>query len=139
MRVMMRMGDENKVLDHGLRPRNYGEIPAADGRSDIRADCGDTVRVYLRIRQGRIEDVKFLTDGCFHTLAACSAATELIRGKTSGEAIHLSPRSILDSLRDMPEDHEHCADIAARAIREAVRHYILNTRGDGLSPYRKQR
>jgi nitrogen fixation NifU-like protein len=83
--------------------------------------------------------VKFLTTGCLHTLAACSAATELIRGKTSGEAIQFNPRAILDYLRDMPEDHEHCADIAARAVREAVRHYLIHTRGDGFSPYRKQR
>jgi nitrogen fixation NifU-like protein len=137
--MMRSMGIKSRVLDHGLRPRNYGEIPAADGRSHITAECGDKVRVYLLIRQGKIEDVKFLTDGCLHTLAACSAATELIRGKTSGEAIQLNPRAILDYLRDMPEDHEHCADIAARAVREAVRHYLIHTRGDGFSPYRKQR
>jgi nitrogen fixation NifU-like protein len=136
---MMPMSTASRVLDHGLRPRNYGAIPAADGCSQITADCGDTVRVFLLIRQGRIEDVKFLSDGCLHTLAACSAATELIRGKTSREAIQISARAILEHLRDMPDDHKHCADIAARAVREAVRHYLIHTRGDGFSPYRKQR
>ena len=109
------------LVEHGTNPRNYGAIDHPDGYAKITGDCGDTVEIFLRVKNGRIEESKFNTDGCVFSIAACSVAAEMAEGKTVPECIGINQSSILDRLKKVPKDHEHCALLAAMATQKALR------------------
>ena len=102
-----------------------GVIPEPNGFGIIRGICGDTMKIYLRIDNDRVEDVGFETDGCEATIAVGSAVTDLARGKTLLEVLAISPALLIDNLGGLPEDHLHCSILAVGTLHNAVANYLL--------------
>jgi len=120
----MRKVYSEKTIDYFLNPRNLGQIPAPDGFARIAGLCGDTMEIYLRVRDDKIVQVSFWTDGCGTTIASGSVVTELAKGKSITEAWRINYKDILDALGGLPEDSRHCALLAAGALREAIKDYL---------------
>lgn len=113
-----------KVMDHFTNPRNVGEIENADGIGEVgNVKCGDIMRMYLRIEDNTIEDVKFKTFGCGSAIASSSMATELIKGKTIEEAMDLTNKAVADALDGLPPIKMHCSVLAEQAIKAALLDY----------------
>ena len=112
------------VMDHFTQPRNVGEIPDADGVGEVgNAKCGDIMKMYLKIKDDRIEDVKFETFGCGSAIASSSMATELIKGKTIEEALAVTNKQVVDALGGLPAYKLHCSVLAEESIKAAVKNY----------------
>ena len=112
------------VMDHFTHPRNVGEIPDADGVGEVgNAKCGDIMKMYLKIKDDRIEDVKFETFGCGSAIASSSKATELIKGKTIEEALAVTNKQVVDALGGLPAYKLHCSVLAEESIKAAVKDY----------------
>ncbi len=112
------------VMDHFTHPRNVGEIPDADGVGEVgNAKCGDIMKMYLKIKDDRIEDVKFETFGCGSAIASSSMATELIKGKTIEEAMAVTNKQVVDALGGLPAYKLHCSVLAEESIKAAVKNY----------------
>ncbi len=113
-----------KVMDHFRNPRNMGEIPDADGVGEVgNPVCGDIMKIYLRIRENRIEDIKFQTFGCAAAIATSSMVTELAKGKTVEEAWAITNRDVADSLEGLPPIKMHCSLLAEEGIHKAINDY----------------
>jgi nitrogen fixation NifU-like protein len=118
------------LIEHGINPRNYGSIQDPEGYAKITGPCGDTVEMYLRVRNGMVEKATFNTDGCMFSIAACSVAAEMAEGKTVPGCICINQSAVLGRLEKMPKDHEHCALLAAMAIQKALGKCIENNGKD---------
>lgn len=113
-----------KVMDHFMNPRNVGVIEDADGVGEVgNAKCGDIMRIYLKIKDDKIEDVKFSTFGCGSAIASSSMATELIKGKPLSDALTLTNKAVAEALDGLPAHKMHCSVLAEEAIRAAVKNY----------------
>ena len=113
-----------KVMDHFRNPRNVGTIENADGVGEVgNAKCGDIMKIYLKIRDGVIEDVKFETFGCGSAIASSSMATELIKGKPVSEAMALTNQAVAEALDGLPAHKLHCSVLAEEAIKAALKDY----------------
>ena len=116
-----------KVMDHFENPRNVGEIPDANGVGTVgNAKCGDIMRMYLKVENGIIEDVKFKTFGCGAAIATSSMATEMVKGKTLKEALALTNKAVAEALDGLPPGKMHCSLLAEEAIHAAVEDYLKN-------------
>ena len=112
------------VMDHFTHPRNVGEIPDADGVGEVgNAKCGDIMKMYLKIKDNRIEDAKFETFGCGSAIASSSMATELIKGKTIEGALAVTNKQVVDALGGLPAYKLHCSVLAEESIKAAVKNY----------------
>ena len=112
------------VMDHFTHPRNVGEIPDANGVGEVgNAKCGDIMKMYLKIKDDRIEDAKFETFGCSSAIASSSMATELIKGKTVDEALAVTNKQVVDALGGLPAYKLHCSVLAEESIKAAVKDY----------------
>ena len=112
------------VMDHFMHPRNVGEIENPDGVGQVgNAKCGDIMKMYLKIKDGVIEDVKFETFGCGSAIASSSMATELIKGKTIDEALAVTNKQVVDALGGLPAHKLHCSVLAEESIKSAVKDY----------------
>ena len=113
-----------KVMDHFQNPRNVGKIDDADGIGEVgNAKCGDIMRMYLKIKDGIIEDCKFNTFGCGSAIATSSMATEMIKGKSVEEALTLSNKAVVEALDGLPAHKIHCSVLAEEAVKAAVKDY----------------
>jgi len=113
-----------KVIDHYQNPRNLGELEDADGVGVVgNPTCGDMMQIQIKVRDNRIEDVKFKTFGCGAAIATTSVATELIKGKTIEEALQVTNRDVMEVLGGLPPVKVHCSLLAEEAIRAAVEDY----------------
>ena len=113
-----------KVMDHFRNPRNVGVIEDADGVGEVgNAKCGDIMKMYLKIEDGTISDVKFETFGCGSAIASSSMATELIKGKPVSEALSLTNAAVAEALDGLPAHKLHCSVLAEEAIKSALRDY----------------
>ena len=124
-----------KVMDHFTNPRNVGEIKDADGVGEVgNAKCGDIMKIYLKIENDVIEDVKFKTFGCGSAIASSSMATELIKGKTIHEAMEITNKAVAEALDGLPPIKMHCSVLAEEAIKSALLDYASknNVHIDGL-------
>ena len=111
-----------KVIDHYTNPRNVGEIKEASGIGQVgNPVCGDIMKMYLKIEDNVIVDVKFKTFGCGAAIATSSVSTELIKGKTVEDALRLTNKEVVDSLDGLPPIKLHCSVLAEEAIRSAIR------------------
>ena len=113
-----------KVFDHFSNPRNVGEIEDANGVGEVgNARCGDIMKMYLKIEDGIIKDVKFKTFGCGAAIATSSMATEMIKGKPLDEALKLTNKAVVEALDGLPAVKIHCSVLAEEAVRAAVKDY----------------
>ncbi len=113
-----------KVMEHFMNPRNVGEIENADGIGQVgNPKCGDIMKMYLKIENDVIVDVKFKTFGCGSAIASSSMATELIKGKTIKEAMQLTNKAVADALDGLPPVKMHCSVLAEQAIKSALYDY----------------
>jgi len=114
-----------RVIDYGTHPRNCGILDRPDGYAKVTGPCGDTVEIFLHIRDGRIQDIRYTTDGCMTSHAAVSAATEMAREKNVRECLKINQGSILDHLGGLPDDSMHCALLAAITLHKALRNFAV--------------
>ncbi len=113
-----------KVMDHFRNPRNVGEIENADGVGEVgNAKCGDIMKMFLKIDDGIVTDVKFQTFGCGSAIATSSMATEMIKGKSVDEALQLSNKAVVEALDGLPTHKIHCSVLAEEAVKAAVKDY----------------
>lgn len=118
-----------KVMDHFTNPRNVGEIADADGIGEVgNAKCGDIMRIYLKVDNDVITDVKFKTFGCGAAIATSSMVTEMVKGKTLSEALEISNKAVAEALDGLPPIKMHCSNLAADALHEAIKDY-MNKKG----------
>ena len=114
-----------KVMDHFKNPRNVGVIENADGVGEVgNAKCGDIMKIYLKIENNIIEDVKFETFGCGSAIASSSMATEMIKGKSIFEAMELTNKAVAEALDGLPAAKLHCSVLAEEAIKKALKDYF---------------
>lgn len=113
-----------KVMDHFQNPRNVGKMEDADGVGEAgNAKCGDIMKMYIKVKDGRIADVKFNTFGCGSAIATSSMATEMIKGQTLEDALKLSNQAVVEALDGLPAHKLHCSVLAEQAVKAAVRDY----------------
>lgn len=113
-----------KVMDHFRNPRNVGALENADGVGEVgNAVCGDIMKIYLKIDDDTISDVRLETFGCSSAIASSSMATELIKGKPLDEALQLTNKAVTEALDGLPPHKLHCSVLAEEAIRAAVKDY----------------
>jgi nitrogen fixation protein NifU and related proteins len=113
-----------KVVEHFSNPRNVGELPDADGIGETGSfKCGDTMKLYIKVEDGRITDVKFQTYGCGAAIASSSMLTEMVKGKTLDEALQISNQDVADELGGLPPLKLHCSNLAADALHNAIKDY----------------
>ena len=114
-----------KVMDHFMHPRNVGTIENADGVGEVgNAQCGDIMKIYLKIENDIIKDVKFETFGCGSAIASSSMATEMIKGKSIHEALELTNKAVAEALDGLPAHKMHCSVLAEEAIKKALTDYF---------------
>ena len=112
------------VMDHFANPRNVGELAVANGIGEIgNPKCGDIMKMYIRVENGVIADIKFKTFGCGSAIATSSIATEMIMGKTIEEALQLSNKAVVEALGGLPAHKIHCSVLAEQAIKAAIADY----------------
>ncbi|MCX5706590.1 MAG: Fe-S cluster assembly scaffold protein NifU [Candidatus Omnitrophica bacterium] len=115
-----------KVMDHFTNPRNVGEIPDANGIGTVgNVICGDVMKMYLKIENNIIVDVKFKTFGCGAALATSSMVTEMVKGKTIDEALMISNKTVAEALGGLPPIKMHCSVLAEQALRSALKDYYI--------------
>lgn len=120
----MSEGYSEKVMDHFLNPRNVGEITDADGIGNVgNPVCGDIMRLYIKLENGKIVDAKFKTFGCGAAIATSSMVTELVKGKTIDEALKISNKAVAEALGGLPAVKMHCSVLAEEALKAAVEDY----------------
>ena len=113
-----------KVMDHFRNPRNLGKMDDADGIGEVgNAKCGDIMKMYIKVKDGIIEDVKFNTFGCGSAIASSSMATEMIKGKSIDDALELSNKAVVEALDGLPPVKVHCSLLAEEAIHAALWDY----------------
>ena len=111
-----------KVMDHFRNPRNLGKMDDADGIGEVgNAKCGDIMKMYIKVKDGIIEDVKFNTFGCGSAIASSSMATEMIKGKSIDDALELSNKAVVEALDGLPTHKIHCSVLAEEAVKAAVK------------------
>lgn len=128
----MAMEYSSKVMDHFANPRNVGEIENADGIGEVgNAKCGDIMKMFIKVEDNIITDVKFKTFGCGSAIATSSMATELIKGKPIDEALKLTNRAVVEALDGLPPVKIHCSVLAEQSIKAAISDYYLRR---GIDP-----
>jgi len=114
----------DKVMDHFSNPRNVGEIENADGVGEVgNASCGDIMKIFLKVENNVITDIKFKTFGCGAAIATSSMVTEMAMGKTLDEAMELTNAAVAEALDGLPTQKMHCSNLAADALHEAIKNY----------------
>ena len=113
-----------KVMDHFRNPRNVGEMKNPDGIGEVgNAKCGDIMRMYIKVKDCIITDVKFMTFGCGSAIATSSMATELIKGKPIEQALELTNQAVVEALDGLPAHKIHCSVLAEEAVKAAIEDY----------------
>ncbi|MBI4267310.1 MAG: Fe-S cluster assembly scaffold protein NifU [Chloroflexi bacterium] len=114
-----------KVMDHFMHPRNVGEIENPDGVGEEgNPVCGDMMTFYIKVKDNRLEDIKFKTFGCGAAIAVSSMVSEMAKGKTIDEVMKITPRSVADELEGLPKNKFHCSNLGAQALHRAIEDYL---------------
>lgn len=119
-------GYSEKAINYFLEKKNMGSLPDADQVSELTGTCGDTMKVYLKVEDGRIKDAKIQVLGCPGAVASAMAAMDIIKGKTLEEALGLKDRDIFRMLEDIPEQKTHCIRLTNKTIQKAIEEYRSN-------------
>ena len=121
-----------KVMDHFMNPRNVGEIENPDGVGDVgNPVCGDMMTFYIKVKDDRLEDVKFRTFGCGAAIAVSSMVSEMAKGKTLEEAMKITPGSVADELEGLPNNKLHCSNLGDQALHKAIQDYLSKKKKGG--------
>ncbi len=121
-----------KVMEHFMNPRNVGEIENPDGVGEEgNPVCGDMMTFYIKVKDDRLEDVKFKTFGCEAAIAVSSIVSEMAVGKTLEEAMKITPRSVANELEGLPKNKLHCSNLGAQALRKAIEDYLSKKKKGG--------
>lgn len=126
------------VRDHAKNPRNAGSMPNADGFAVVTGPCGDTMKIWLRVKEKVIRQATFWTDGCGPSIASGSMVTELAKGKSIPGVMRIAHKDVLEALGGLPEESRHCALLAADTLREAVKDYLAYQNEPWKQAYRKR-
>lgn len=114
----------DKVMDHFTNPRNVGEMPDANGVGEVgNKTCGDIMKIFLKVEDNIIKDIKFKTFGCGAAIATSSMVTEMAKGKTIDEALKISNKAVAEMLDGLPPQKMHCSNLAADALKSAIEDY----------------
>jgi nitrogen fixation NifU-like protein len=118
-----------KVMEHFRNPRNIGEIPDADGTGTVgNPVCGDLMKVYIKVKDNKLQDIKFMTFGCGAAIATSSMITELAKGKNLEEAMKITKQDVAEALDGLPPIKMHCSNLAAEALHAAIKDYLSKRR-----------
>ncbi len=121
-----------KVMEHFTNPRNVGEIENADGIGEEgNPICGDMMSFYIKVKDNRLEDVKFKTFGCGAAIAVSSMVSEMAKGKTLEEALKITPKLVADELQGLPKQKFHCSNLGAQALHKAIEDYKNKKKAEG--------
>jgi len=134
----MRKVYSEKTIDHFLNPRNLGKIPAPDGFASVTGLHGNTMEIYLKVKDGKVANASFWTDGCGCSIASGSILTELAKGKRLSEAQKITQQDVLKALDGLPEDDLHCALLAANTLKEAIKDYLVFKKEPWKRTYRRR-
>ena len=125
------------TIDHAMNPRNAGDMESADGFAKVTGPCGDTMKIWLKVKNSTIADATFLTDGCGPSIASGSMVTEMVKGKAVLQTQKISQQDVLAALGGLPEESKHCALLAANTLKAAIRDYLTVKREPWKRAYRK--
>lgn len=115
----------DKVMDHFTNPRNIGELSEADGTGEVgNPVCGDMMKFTIKVKDNRIEDVKYLTFGCGAAIAVSSMVSEMAKGKTLEEALKITNKQVAEELGGLPGNKLHCSNLGADALHKAIENYM---------------
>jgi len=121
-----------KVMDHFMKPRNVGEIENADGIGEVgNPVCGDMMTFYIKVKDNRLEDVKYKTFGCGAAIAVSSMVSEMAKGKTLDEVLKITPESVAKELEGLPKNKHHCSNLGAQALTKAIEDYKSKQKAGG--------
>jgi nitrogen fixation NifU-like protein len=121
-----------KVMDHFMHPRNVGEIEKPDGVGEVgNPVCGDMMTFYIKVKDNKLEDIKFKTFGCGAAIAVSSMVSEMAMGKPIEEALKITPKSVADELEGLPKQKFHCSNLGAQALHKAIEDYYSKQKGGG--------
>jgi nitrogen fixation NifU-like protein len=113
-----------RVMDHFTNPRNVGDMADADGVGTVgNPTCGDAMKIYIKVKDGKIVDAKFKTFGCGAAIAVSSMVTEMVKGKTLDEALAISKETVANELGGLPPQKMHCSNLGADALKQAIEDY----------------
>ena len=124
--LLLGSGYSEKAINYFIEKKNMGSLPDADQVSELTGTCGDTMKVYLKVEDGRIKDAKIQVLGCPGAVASAMAAMDMIKGKTLDEVQGLKDRDIFRMLEDIPEQKTHCIRLTNKTIQKAIEEYRSN-------------
>ena len=125
------------AIEHAMNPRNLRDLADASGFGRVTGPCGDTIEIWLRVKDGIVADATFLTDGCGSAIASGSMPTELVKGRSIAEALKISQQDVLKALDGLPEESAHCALLAVNTLKETIKDYITFKNEPWKRAYRK--
>ena len=138
IKAEMRKVYSETTIDHAMNPRNVGDMEDADGFAKVTGPCGDTMAIWLKVKNGTIAEANFLTDGCGTSIASGSMATEMAKGKAVAQAQRISQQGVLSALGGLPEESKHCALLAANTLKAALRDYLAMKKEPWKKTYGKK-
>ncbi|NYT02618.1 MAG: Fe-S cluster assembly scaffold protein NifU [Methanosarcinales archaeon] len=131
--MAQQIGYSKKVMEHFMNPRNVGVIENADGYGKVgNPVCGDLMEIYIKVKDEKIDDIKFKTFGCGSAIATSSMVTEMAKGKDLDEAMKITRQDVADELEGLPPQKMHCSNLAADALHEAIKDYQSRKEGAGI-------
>ena len=125
------------VVDYAMNPRNVGSIAGADGFGSVTGPCGDNMEIWLKVKDDKVADATFWTDGCGTSIACGSMATEMVKGRNVAEALAINQSKILKALGGLPEDSVHCALLASNTVKAAIQDYLALKKEPWKKAYRR--
>jgi nitrogen fixation NifU-like protein len=125
------------AIEHGMNPRNLGKLEGADGFGRVTGPCGDTMDIWLKVKNGAISDIRFMTDGCGTSIASGSMVTELAKGEKLAKANKINQEDVLNGLGGLPEESQHCALLAANTLKAAIKDYLAMQKEPWKRAYQK--
>jgi len=125
------------AIEHSMNPRNVGDLEDSDGFAKITGPCGDTMEIWLKVKNGTINNASFMTDGCGTSIASGSMITEMVKDKSVTDAKRISQQDVLSALGGLPEESQHCALLASNTLKEAIKDYLAMNKEPWKRAYRK--
>jgi nitrogen fixation NifU-like protein len=126
------------VIDHATNPRHVGSLVDADGFAISHSDCGENMEIWLQVKNNRIEDIRFWSDGCAATIACGSMVSELARGKNVVDALKINEEDAIKAFGGLPEGNFHCATLAVNTLKEAIADYLALKKDPWKKVYRRK-